>query len=67
MLAGRKFAVPGTDIITPVTLIWILCQRMETSIQQGKVVVALLVPPAKTFNLDKMMTTPELLCWQERR
>jgi hypothetical protein len=46
MLAGRKFAVLRTDLVTPLPLIRILRQGMETSVQQGKVVTALLSPPA---------------------
>ena len=58
LLAGREFAVPRTDLVTPLPLIRILRQGMETSVQQGKVVTALLSPPAFlriTTNLTQIL------------
>jgi hypothetical protein len=63
MLAGRKFSVPKTDLVAPLTLIRILRQSMETSIQQGKVVTTLILSPALlciTTNLAKILN--RLLC-----
>jgi len=58
MLAVRKFSVPRTDLVTPLALIRILRQSMETSVQQGKIVTTLILSPALlriTTNLAKIL------------
>jgi hypothetical protein len=63
MPAGRNFAVPSTDLVTPLALIRILRQGMEISVQQGKVVTALISSPAFlriTTNFAKILK--RLLC-----
>ena len=58
MPSGREFAVPGTDLVTPLTLVRILRQGMERTVQQSKVMTTLFTPPTFlriTTNLAKIL------------
>ncbi len=58
MPAGREFAIPGTDLVTLLTLVRILRQSMERTVQQSKVMTTLFTPPALlriTTNLAKVI------------